>query len=139
MLLPFILMIAFFLINLLIAFIVYQDAKKMTDSPVLWFFIVLLLPLFIGLIIYFVFRSEFEQAKQACPSCQHTIEKSYVYCPNCHTSLKKTCNHCHALVEESFKVCPYCGDHLLHSCRHCGEAIDVNYIICPACGTKQEE
>ena len=49
---------------------VYQDCRQREDNPVLWAIIVFITTPFIGLLLYFLRRSE---PKQNCPFCGHRI------------------------------------------------------------------
>lgn len=59
---------------------VYEDCKVRKDDGVLWAIIVFFTTPFIGLLVYFLRRSEI---KQSCPSCQHNISLRAFYCENC--------------------------------------------------------
>lgn len=68
---------------------VYQDCKSRNDDPVLWAVIVFAATPFIGLLIYFLRRSEI---KAACPSCGHRISLKANYCEECGTPVEKEDN-----------------------------------------------
>lgn len=59
---------------------VYQDCKKRGDDPVLWAIVVFIATPFIGLLIYFLRRSEI---KAKCPACGHRISVKAKYCEEC--------------------------------------------------------
>ncbi len=59
---------------------VYQDCKKRGEDPVLWAIVVFAVTPFIGLLIYFLRRSE---QKQNCPGCGHRISLRAKYCEEC--------------------------------------------------------
>lgn len=59
---------------------VYQDCKKRSDDGVLWAFVIFIVTPFIGLLIYFLRRSEL---KQTCLSCGHRISLKAKYCEEC--------------------------------------------------------
>ena len=59
---------------------VYQDCKKRGDDPVLWAIVVFIATPFIGLLIYFLRRSEI---KAKCPVCGHRISVKAKYCEEC--------------------------------------------------------
>lgn len=65
---------------------VYQDCKKRGDDPVLWAIVVFIATPFIGLLIYFLRRSEI---KAACPACGHRISLKAKYCEECGTHIEK--------------------------------------------------
>jgi hypothetical protein len=68
---------------------VYQDCKKRGDDPVLWAIIVFIATPFIGLLIYFLRRSE---VTAACPACGHRISLKAKYCEECGTHTDKEDN-----------------------------------------------
>lgn len=44
-----------------------------------------------------------------CPKCHSRVEKDFILCPTCYTSLKKPCGECGRLLALEWDVCPYCG------------------------------
>lgn len=68
---------------------VYQDCKKRGDDPILWAIVVFIATPFIGLLIYFLRRSE---VKATCPSCGHRISVKANYCEECGTHIEKEDN-----------------------------------------------
>lgn len=80
-----------------------------------------------GLIVYFLIRPretlaeayehalEQEALLQAieepdvCPGCGAKVQDIFIYCPYCHTHLKKNCLACNAILELDWNICPYCG------------------------------
>lgn len=65
---------------------VYQDCKKRGDDPVLWTIVFFLATPFMGLLIYFLRRSEI---KTTCPVCGHRISVKAKYCEECGTHVEK--------------------------------------------------
>ncbi len=65
---------------------VYQDCKRRGDDPVMWAFIVFVVSPFIGLLIYFLRRSE---VKMVCPACGYRISVTANYCEACGTKNEK--------------------------------------------------
>lgn len=59
---------------------VYQDCKKRSDDGVLWAFVIFIATPFIGLLLYFLRRSEI---KTPCPTCGHRISLEAKYCEEC--------------------------------------------------------
>jgi RNA polymerase subunit RPABC4/transcription elongation factor Spt4 len=49
------------------------------------------------------------EEKQACPACQQKVQPDFLYCPNCHTRLKRRCDNCHRITNLRWNICPYCG------------------------------
>ena len=59
---------------------VYQDCKLRGEDPVLWVAVVFIATPIIGLLIYFLRRSEI---KRDCPGCGHRISLRAKYCEEC--------------------------------------------------------
>ena len=93
MLLP-VLLLCFILFALctssLFAAWVYQDCKRRGDDPILWAVVVFAATPFIGLLIYFLRRSEI---KTICPACGHRISVKANYCEECGTHVEKEDNN----------------------------------------------
>jgi hypothetical protein len=88
--------------------------------------LVLVLPV-IGLVVYLMLRPretleeayehslEQEALLQAieepeeCPGCGLRVGASFLYCPDCHTRLKKACPECGEPLRLHWSLCPYCG------------------------------
>ena len=88
--------------------------------------LVLVLPV-IGLVVYLMLRPretleeayehslEQEALLQAieepeeCPGCGQRVDGSFLYCPDCHTRLKKACPECGKALRLHWSICPYCG------------------------------
>ena len=68
---------------------VYQDCKKRGDDPVLWAIVVIIATPFIGLLIYFLRRSE---VTATCHVCGHRISFKAKYCEECGTHTEKEDN-----------------------------------------------
>lgn len=69
---------------------VYQDCKRRGDDPVLWAVVVFAATPFIGLLIYFLRRSEI---KTICPACGQRISVKAKYCEECGTRIEKEDNN----------------------------------------------
>jgi len=88
--------------------------------------LVLVLPV-IGLVIYLMLRPretlaeayerslEQEALLQAieepevCPGCGQRVKSDYLFCPSCHTRLKRACLQCGHPLHLRWTLCPYCG------------------------------
>lgn len=68
---------------------VYQDCKRRGEDPVLWAIVVFVTSPFIGLLIYFLRRSEI---KTICPACGQRISVMAKYCEECGTHVEKEDN-----------------------------------------------
>ena len=95
------------LIPVLIGTYVYKDAKSRKMDAVLWTLVAVLVPSFIGLIIYLVIRTN--NTNLCCPSCKNSIASEYALCPYCGVSLKASCPSCAAPVDKGWKLCPRCA------------------------------
>lgn len=91
---------------------VYKDAGKRGMSPWLWTLIVLLVPSFIGYVIYFLARSNSDCSVVRCRNCGNSIDSSSNVCPYCGKPLKKTCPSCGRPVKNDWRNCPTCGTNL---------------------------
>ena len=49
------------------------------------------------------------EEKRACPACQQKVQDDFLFCPNCHTRLKRRCDNCHRITSLRWNICPYCG------------------------------
>lgn len=88
--------------------------------------LVIVLPV-VGLVVYLMLRPretleeayehslEQEALLQAieeadeCPGCGLEVERGFLYCPDCHTRLKKPCPECGRALRLHWALCPYCG------------------------------
>ena len=88
--------------------------------------LVIVLPI-IGLVVYLMLRPretladayerslEQEALSQAieepeiCPGCGQRVRGDYLYCPACHTRLKRGCPECAHPLHLRWSLCPYCG------------------------------
>ncbi len=80
-----------------------------------------------GLLLYFMLRPRETLAEQnerelaqealmqdieeklACPVCSQKVHADFLFCPNCHTRLKRRCDNCHRITSLRWNICPYCG------------------------------
>lgn len=86
---------------------VYSDAKSRGMEPLLWALIAVLVPSFIGLIIYLVVRRD--HVVLSCPNCGCNVQENFVSCPNCGHRLTAGCNKCGTPLRPEWKLCPQCG------------------------------
>ncbi len=49
------------------------------------------------------------EEKQACPVCHQRIQNDFLFCPNCHTKLRRQCENCRRINNLRWNICPYCG------------------------------
>lgn len=107
-------MLGFFLIFLLglliaVAVIIYKDANKHDMNGKLWALLVILIPNFLGVIIYLIMRNTKEK-EVYCSSCHSKVEIDYNICPMCHSIFEKICPTCKHAVDKVLEICPYCGE-----------------------------
>ena len=100
---------------------VYRDAKRRGMSAGLWTVAVLLIPFYIGVIIYLIVRQNYNIL--LCPACQAAVEETHILCPQCGNPLKAQCASCHAVLDPSWRLCPQCGTPL--------SQMDFTMVQCP--------
>lgn len=78
--LTFTILVFFAAAEVFLCFFVYNDAKEHSDIPALWVLVVIFVPNFIGLLLYFLLGR-----KQAviCPSCGARIQADSKFCAAC--------------------------------------------------------
>ena len=114
---------------LAIGFWTFKDARRRIANP--WLVglatIVGLVPPFIGVLVYMLFRPPeyLEEVRERdleiraieerlaavggeCPVCRAAVEPSFLICPVCTTRLKEACVSCKAPLEPLWQVCPHC-------------------------------
>jgi RNA polymerase subunit RPABC4/transcription elongation factor Spt4 len=90
---------------LVVAPLVYKDAKKRGMDPWLWATVATFVPFFIGIIIYLVARSN---GRASCESCGRPIRSDFKACPYCGHTREHVCPQCSRPVSPDWKLCPYC-------------------------------
>jgi RNA polymerase subunit RPABC4/transcription elongation factor Spt4 len=108
---------------------VFRDIRSRTRDLIVQILATLMVAVLTvpGLIIYFLIRPRetlaeaYEHAleqeallqaveePEVCPSCGAKARGTYLYCPYCHTQLKKKCVTCGEVIELEWNLCPYCG------------------------------
>jgi len=46
---------------------------------------------------------------ETCPGCGQRVKCDYLFCPACHTRLKKACQACGRPLHLRWSLCPFCG------------------------------
>lgn len=46
---------------------------------------------------------------EVCPGCGQRVKGDYLYCPACHTRLKRSCPECGRPLHLRWSLCPYCS------------------------------
>lgn len=95
-----------------IGLFVYQDAKSQGMTAWLWTAVAVLVPYFIGLIIYLVVR--YNQGSHKCYRCGASVKDSYTLCPQCGAELKAKCPNCGEYIEPNWRLCAHCGTELAY-------------------------
>jgi len=86
---------------------VYKDASRRGMPAGLWTLAVLLIPGFVGLIIYMIVRGNHSDV--VCPTCEKVVSDNYAVCPYCGRPLKLCCGQCQNPVDSDWTHCPKCG------------------------------
>jgi hypothetical protein len=107
----------------------FQDIRSRSNDIILQIASTLLVIVFNfpGLLIYFMLRPQRTLAELygesleeeallrsitgefVCPSCEHTIEPDFLYCPWCQARLRQSCQRCERPILLDWRICPYCG------------------------------
>ena len=85
------------------------DARRRGMRYVLWTFLAILVPNWIGILLYFIFR---DPLLARCGKCGAQGRVNFAYCPQCGTQLVPGCPACKRSIEPGWKSCPYCGNAL---------------------------
>lgn len=97
-----------FIISIVIGVIVYKDAKKQGLDAWLWSLTAMIVPSFIGALIYLVVSNQYAR-KWQCSNCKEVVLEDYNLCPKCEAVFQKTCKHCNKVMTPESTICPYCG------------------------------
>ena len=95
---------------ILVGIAVYRDAKARGMEPWLWTLVSVLVPYFIGLIIYLIVRASHKALQ--CANCGAQVEPAFSVCSQCGGALKYKCEACGAPVDAQWKACTQCGAQL---------------------------
>ena len=86
---------------------VYRDARDRGMEAVLWTLAAVLIPGFIGLIVYLFARTRYSVLR--CARCGAVVEEDYSVCPQCGINLQAVCSSCGRTVQPGWNVCAHCG------------------------------
>jgi len=86
-----------------------RDVKRRNMSAGLWMLIVLVIPGFIGAIVYFMLR---QPMLSKCPSCSTEVASSFHFCPECQFQMAPVCGQCYRGVQITDVYCVNCGHEL---------------------------
>lgn len=107
MLFTLIVLIFYLAIPVCIGVYVYRDARDRGMEAVLWTLVTVLVPSFIGLIIYLIARTKYSVLR--CARCGAVVEEHYSVCPQCGVNLQAACPSCGRVVQPGWNVCAQCG------------------------------
>lgn len=93
-----------------VAVFVYKDAQKRDMNAIGWTLIVVLVPLFLGLIIYLLCRKPLMNLQ--CPKCGAGVTQYDKTCPQCGNTFVTQCPECDFPVQRGWSACPSCGNKL---------------------------
>lgn len=126
------------LFNLLLALVVYEDARDKSQSPGLWAVLVFLFSL-VGVILYLL--TEKEDSGMSCKECGEKVDKETSFCPNCGSEFERVkCHNCGKKIEPRDDFCPGCGaetkgfDELNVMTEYDSENEEI-YILLETCGS----
>lgn len=108
----FVFVILYMVTTVLIGVWIYRDAKKRDMDAILWTLLAILLPSYIGVIVYFASRTK--EKIYVCPRCGCNVKEDYVFCPECALQFKRKCKSCGLICEERWSSCPRCATELEH-------------------------
>ncbi|MHC1748725.1 MAG: zinc ribbon domain-containing protein [Cellulosilyticaceae bacterium] len=100
------------ILTIIVAVLVYRDAKKHDLDPWLFVLAVIFIPKFIGVLTYLAIRNWYER-KWQCSKCNHPVLEDYNICPECKALFQRTCEHCRKIVPLESSVCPYCTQDIM--------------------------
>ena len=66
--------------KLFLCLFIYSDAKERSDNPALWVLVVIFVPNFIGLLLYFLIG---RKRMVSCSSCSARMPQGSLFCPSC--------------------------------------------------------
>lgn len=98
-----------FLWLVIVAPLVYKDAKKRGMDPWMWATIATFVPFLIGAVIYLVARTN---GRTVCESCGRPIRSEFKACPYCAHTREHVCPQCSRPIAPDWKICPFCERNL---------------------------
>jgi hypothetical protein len=85
---------------------VYRDARQRGMEPLPWALIAVLVPYFIGVIVYLVVR---HPETRPCSLCGQRQPAGAAFCASCGHALKEICAACKAPLPPASQYCAACG------------------------------
>lgn len=85
---------------------VWSDARRRGMEPVLWTLVAVLVPYFIGFVIYLTQR---QPLRLPCPACGAAASEREAFCPACGQRMGNVCAGCQRPLVAGARFCPHCG------------------------------
>ncbi len=98
--------LGFILLLVAIGVYVYRDAKARGMEPVLWTIVAVLIPYFVGFLVYLIVR---ETRAGSCRECGRGAPAHAAFCPHCGAPLRRGCPSCGRPVGAGALYCSSCG------------------------------
>ena len=89
---------------------VSRDVKRRDMSAALWMLIVVVMPGWIGAVVYFLLR---QPIMVRCPNCRTELTAGVHFCPQCRFQVAPVCGQCFRGVQITDAFCPQCGHETL--------------------------
>ena len=89
-----------------IGIFVWADARRRGMEPLLWTLVAVLVPYFIGFVIYLTQR---QPLRLPCPACGAASSEREAFCPACGQRLRTACPGCQRPLVGEARFCPHCG------------------------------
>ncbi len=86
-----------------------RDARRRNMSAKLWILLAIVIPGFIGAVVYFLLR---QPLLSRCPNCTTEIAEGFHFCPQCQFQLAPVCGQCFRSVQITDVYCIQCGHDL---------------------------
>lgn len=85
---------------------VYHDARRHRMEPLLWALIAVLVPYFVGVVVYLLLR---QPESCRCSACGSRQQADAAFCAACGQALRALCASCKAPLVPDASYCPACG------------------------------
>jgi hypothetical protein len=82
------------------------DARRRGMHCITWTLLAILVPNFLGAVLYFVLR---DPLLVLCPKCGARGRSTFVFCHQCGSELVPSCPSCKRAVQPDWHLCAYCG------------------------------